>query len=100
MNRAKQLGITLAVVVSVFLIFSQTVYASINVGTSSQAAYGYYIGPGTLTLISQVVIGLVIGGAAIIGVYRMRVKNFFTNFFTKKRHDKERGETEDSQNSK
>ena len=94
MNRVKHLGITLAVVISLFLIFSQTLYASIDAGTFDQAAYAYYIGPGTLTLISQVLIGLVIGGAAIIGIYRIRVKTFFANLFTRRRHDKESEESE------
>jgi hypothetical protein len=92
MNRVKHLGITLAVVISLFLIFSQTVYASIGAGTSDQAAYAYYIGPGTLTIISQVLIGLLIGGTAMMGIYRARVKTFFTNLFTRRRHDKESGE--------
>jgi len=39
MGRVKYLGITLAVVISLFLIFSQMVYASINVGTFDQTAY-------------------------------------------------------------
>jgi len=94
MNLVKYPGIAFAFSVSLFLIFSQTVYASIDVGTFDQAAYAYYIGPGTLTLISQVLIGLVIGGAAIIGIYRIRVKTFFANLFTRRRHDKESEESE------
>ena len=94
MNRVKHLGITLAVVISLFLIFSQTLYASIDAGTFDQAAYAYYIGPGTLTIISQVFVGLLIGGAAIIGIYRIRVKTFFANLFTRRRHDKESEESE------
>ena len=96
MNKVKHLGITLAVVISLFLIFSQTVYASIDVGTFDQAARAYYIGPGTITIITQVVIGLLIGGAALIGIYRTRVKTFLSNLFTRRRHDKESGETEES----
>jgi len=97
MNRLKHLGVTLAVVISLFLIFSQTVYASIDVGTSDQAAYAYYIGPGTLTIISQVLIGLVIGGAAMIGIYRTRVKSFLTNLFTRRRRDDESKESEEGE---
>ena len=99
MNRVKHLGITLAVVISLFLIFSQTVYASIDVGTSDQAAYAYYIGPGTVTIISQVLIGLLIGGAALAGIYRTRVKYFLLNLFKKRKGDEESEESQDSQDS-
>ena len=97
MNRVKHTGIILFVVISLFLTFSQTVYASIDVGAFKQAAYPYYIGPGTLTLISQVLIGLAIGGAAIIGIYRVRVKTLFTNLFTRHRHNNENKDSEDNQ---
>lgn len=88
-NRVKHLGIILAAVVSLCLIFSQTVYASIDVGTFDQAGRAYYIGPGTITIITQVVMALLIGGAAMIGIYRTRVKSFLHTLFTKRRHDKE-----------
>jgi hypothetical protein len=94
MNRVKHLGITVAVVISSFLIFSQTVYASIDVGTFDQAAYAYYIDPGTGSLIIQILIGSFVGGLALIGVYRTRVKNFLTNLFTRRRHDKKSEESE------
>jgi hypothetical protein len=97
MNRVKHIGITLALSVSLFLIFSQTVYASIDAGTFDQAAYAYYIGPGTLTIISQVLIGLAIGGVAMIGIYRTRVKDFFTNLFTRRRSHEEAEETEENE---
>ena len=100
MNRIKHLGITLAAVISLFLIFSQTVYASIDVGTFDQAAYAYYIGPGTITIITQVLVGLLIGGAAMMGIYRTRVKTFFTNLFPSRRHDKESEESEESKENK
>ena len=99
MNRLKRIVITLALSVSLFLIFSQTVYASIDIGTFDQAAHAYYIGPGTLTIISQVLIGLVIGGAAMTGIYRVRVKNFLTNIFARRRHKEEGGETEETEQS-
>jgi len=67
------------------LIFSQTVYASIDVGTFDGAAYAYYIDPGTGSIIIQVLIGSVVGGLAMIGVYRVRVKNFLLNLFKKRR---------------
>ena len=56
MNQVKHLGITLSVIILLFLIFSQTVYASINVGIPDQGAYAYYIDPGTGSIIIQVTI--------------------------------------------
>ena len=97
MNKVKHVGITLAVVISLFLIFSQTVYASIDVGTFDHAAYAYYIGPGTITIISQVLIGLAIGGVAMVGIYRSRVKYFLLNLFKKRKGDEESEESPDSQ---
>ena len=99
MNRVKHLGIILAATISLFLIFSQVAYASIDVGTFDQVAHAYYIGPGTLTIISQVLVGLVIGGAAVMGIYRVRVKSFLTNVFARRRHKEEGGETEETEKS-
>ena len=99
MNRLKLLGITLTLSVSLSLIVSQTVYASIDAGTFDQAAYAYYIDPGTGSIIIQVLIGTFVGGMALIGVYRMRVKNFLTNLFTGRRQDKESDENKESEES-
>ena len=99
MRHWRHLLITLAGIILLFLIFSQTVYATIDVGTFDEAAHAYYIGPGTLTIISQVLIGLVIGGAAMTGIYRVRVKNFLTNVFARRRHKEEGGETEETEKS-
>jgi len=81
------------------LIFSQTVYASIDVGILDQGTYPYYIDPGTGSIIIQVLIGGVIGGIALIGIYRMRVRNFFSNLFKRRRQDSESGETKESSES-
>ena len=99
MNRVKHLGIIFAVVISLSLIFSQTVYASIDAGTFDQAAYAYYIDPGTGSIIIQVLIGALVGGMALIGVYRTRVKNFLTHLFTGRRQDKESDENKESEES-
>jgi hypothetical protein len=96
MNRVKHLVITVAVVISLFLIFSQTAYASIDVGAFDQTAYAYYIDPGTGSMIIQVLIGAIVGGLALIGVYRMRVRNFFSNLFKRRRQDNESGESKES----
>jgi len=90
MNLVKRLGITLAFVVSLFLIFSQTVYASIDAGTSSEAAYAYYIDAGTGSLIIQFLIGSFVGLLALAGVYRMRVKSFLRNLFKKQKRGEEK----------
>jgi hypothetical protein len=94
MNRVKRIGIALALSVSLLLVFSQTVYASVGAGTFDQAAYAYYIGPGTVYIVIQVVIGLLIGGAAMMGIYRTRVKTFFSNLFNGRRRDKGSKESE------
>ena len=97
MNRVKHIGITLAVVISLFLIFPQTAYASIDAGTFDQPSHAYYIDPGTGSIIIQVLIGALVAGAAMIGVYRMRVKTFFSNLFTRRRNENEGGDSEDSE---
>ena len=99
MNRVKHPGITLAVAISLFLISSQTAYATIDVGTFDQPARVYYIDPGTGSIIIQVLIGTVFAGLAMIGVYRMRVKAFLSNLFARPRHEKEGGESEESEES-
>jgi hypothetical protein len=90
MNRAKHLGITLAVVISLFLVFSQTVYASIDAGAPNRAAYPYYIDAGTGSIIIQFLIGSFVGLLALAGVYRTRVKNFLRNLFKKQRGGEEK----------
>jgi hypothetical protein len=89
MNRVKYLGIALATAISLFLVFSQTVYASVDLGASEQAACSYYIDAGTGSIIIQVLVGSFVGIAAVIGVYRIRVKNFLRNLFKKRKSDEE-----------
>jgi len=100
MHRIKHPGIILLVIISLSLVFPQTAYASTDVGALAQATYAYYIGPGLGTLIAQVLIGLAIGGAAMVGIYRTRVKTFLTNLFARRRHDKKSGENEEIEESK
>jgi hypothetical protein len=96
MKQLKHLGIIVAIVISLFLIFSQTVYATTDVGTFGQLGHAYYIDAGTGSIIIQVLIGAVVGGLALIGVYRVRVRNFFTNLFNRHRQDKESGKSTES----
>ena len=98
MNRLKHLGVTLAVVISLFLIFSQTAYASIEAGTLVQTTHSYYLGVGTIRMLVQILAGVGIGMLAIVfSVYRIRVKIFFSNLFTGRRHGKESEESEESE---
>jgi hypothetical protein len=99
MNRLKQIGTTVAVVISVFLIFSHTVCASIDAGAFGQSAYAYYIDPGTGSIIIQVLVGSFVAGLAMMGVYRMRVKSFFTRLFSRQKQDNEGDESKESEES-
>jgi len=85
MNRVKHLGITLALIVSLFLVFSQTAYASTDAGALAQTARAYYLGAGTLSMVIQVLVGGFVGVVAIAGVYRTRVRNFLGNLFKKRK---------------
>jgi len=89
MKQLKHLGTTVAIVISLFLIFSQTVYATADIVAFDQLGRAYYIDPGTGSIIIQVLIGAVVGGLALIGVYRVRVKNFFTNLLRKRKGNEE-----------
>jgi hypothetical protein len=99
MNRIRRILITLILSLSLFLIFSQAVYASVGAGTFSQSVYTHYIDPGTGSIIIQVLIGVVVAGAGMIGVYRNRVKNFFTNLFSRRGQNNEAGESKESEGS-
>ena len=83
-------------IVSFFLVSSQTAYAAIDAGIFDQAARSYYIDPGTGSIVIQVLIGALVAGVAMMGVYRMRVKMFFSNLFGGRKTQKEGGESEDS----
>jgi hypothetical protein len=93
MNRLRQLGIALAVVAWLCFILQQTAYASINAGTPNVEAHVYYIDPGTGSIIIQVLIGAFIAGVGMIGVYRVRVKSFLTDLFTRRRQDRKSEES-------
>lgn len=77
MNRVRNLGIVLAIIMSLFLIFPQAAYA--------------YIDPGTGSIIIQVLIGAVVSGLTLLGVYRTRVKTFLQKKFqTRKMGDEDK----------
>jgi hypothetical protein len=97
MNRVKRIGIITAVVGLLFLIFSQTAYASIEAGTRVQATYSYYLGVGTIRMLLQVLAGVGIGILVMVfSVYRTRVKFFLSNLFTGRKHGNESEESEES----
>lgn len=89
MKQVKRLAITLGLTISFFLVFPQPAYASIDAATFDGMAHAYYIDPGTGSIIVQVLIGMVVGGLAMIGIYRIRVKNFLLNLFKKRKGDEE-----------
>ena len=98
MNRVKHIGIIMSVVVLLFLIFSQTAYASIEAGTLVQVTRSYYLAVGTIRMLVQVLAGVGIGALAIVfSVYRIRIKMFFSNLFTGRKHGNESGEIEESE---
>lgn len=87
-------------VVLLSLIFSQTAYASINAGTVVPPTHSYYLGVGTIRMLVQVLAGAGIGVLALVfGVYRVRVKLFFSNLFNGRRHANASQESEESEES-
>jgi len=46
-----------------------------------------YIGPGTISLIIQILIAGLIGGLFLIKVYWKKISSFFSNLFSRTRHD-------------
>ncbi len=97
MNRFIYTGITLAVIVIVLSGASQAVHASVNVGAPEQIAGADYIGPGTAYMLMYVVVGLLVGGATMLTMYRGRVKTFFAGVFNRRRNEKESDEVEDTE---
>jgi len=96
MNRLRRIVIALALSVSLFLIFSQAAYASTSAGTVDWASCAYYIDVGTGSILIQILIGSFVAIAAVMGVYRMRVKTFFANLFSRRNQDNENDESEES----
>lgn len=89
MSRIRSLGITLLITILSLLVLSQTAYGSSDAGILDQAAHGYYIDPGTGSIIIQVAIGALVAGLGMIGVYRARVAQFFRNLIRRRKGDEE-----------
>jgi len=85
-------------IVSFFLVSSQTAFAATSAGTPDSPVRAFYIGPGTLTIIWQVLIGLAIGGVAMMGIYRVRVKMFLADLRTRLGRNRD-GETREEDES-
>ena len=81
--------------ISLIFTFPQITHASPCVCTLDQAARVYYIDPGTGSIVIQVLIGALVAGAAMIGVYRSRVNMFLRSLFGRPRQEKEGGEGEE-----
>jgi hypothetical protein len=62
MNWPKHLATAAVLGISLFLIFSQTLYASVDTARLGQSAQAYYIDPGTGSIIIQVLIGSFVAG--------------------------------------
>lgn len=98
MNRVKHIGIIMGVGVLLSFIFSQTAYASIDAGTVVPPTHSYYLGVGTIRMLVQILAGAGIGVLALVfGVYRVRLKLFFSNLFNGRRHGNESEETEETE---
>jgi len=94
MKWVKKLGITLAISISLFLVFSQAAYASTNVGTFDRAAYSYYIDAGTAGLIIQGLIGALAAGLAMGVVFRRRITYWFKSKFKRSGNSGDEDNTE------
>jgi hypothetical protein len=93
-NRVKQLGIILAVSISLSLIFSQTAYASIDVGTFDRAAYAYYIDPGTVGMLLQGLVGVAVAALAMGVVFRRRITYWVKSKFKRSGKSEDEEDTE------
>jgi hypothetical protein len=81
---------------ALFLIFPQVAYGSSGTGMLDRTTCSYYIDIGTGSIMIQVLIGSFVGLMAVLGVYRMRVKAFFTNLFSRHRQHDDSSESEES----
>jgi len=92
----KRIGYPMAAIVVMCLVVvtSQAASAATTTVPPAGPAGALYIDPGTGSLIIQALIGVLVGGIAMIGIYRVRVKNFLVNLFSRRKGDKESEEGE------
>jgi len=94
MNRSTDLAIVLAISL-LFFAFPQAAHASVTTGIVDLPVGANYIDPGTGSIIIQALIGALVAGVAVIGVYRARVKMFFSNLFGGRRRENGGGDGEE-----
>jgi len=92
----KRIGYPLAAMVVVFLmvVTTQAAAAATSAVPPDSSTGALYIDPGTGSIIIQALIGVLVGGVAMMGIYRVRVKNFLVNLFSRRKgnEDSEEGE--------
>jgi len=85
MNIKLNIAVNFVILVTALIVFSffpVAAYASCSTLINSTSCM-FYIDPGTGSMIIQVIIGALIGGATAIGIYWNRVKTFFINKLSK-----------------
>lgn len=85
----RYLALVLTIAVCLGAFFPNIVSASAEGLMDGVVSRLNYIDPGTGSIIVQVLIGAVVGGLAMMGIYRVRVKNFLLNLFKRRKDDEE-----------
>ena len=67
------------------VVTSQAAFAATSAVPPTGFAGALYIDPGTGSIIIQALIGVLVGGIAMMGIYRVRVKNFLVNLFSRQK---------------
>ena len=88
MNRLRYPLVT-AAVVCLMVVTSQAAAAATSAVPPAGSAGAFYIDAGTGSIIIQALIGVLVGGIAMMGVYRVRVKSFLVNLFSRRKGDEE-----------
>jgi ABC-type transport system involved in cytochrome c biogenesis permease subunit len=92
MKWLRYVAVAVAVAVCLGVLFPHVVSASVEGVVEGGVSRLDYIDPGTGSIIVQVLIGAVVGGVAMMGIYRVRVKNFLLNLFKRRKDDEESDE--------
>ncbi len=94
MTRLRYSIIGVVAAVLVVLAVPEAVQASVDAWKIGGFAGTLYIDPGTGSIIIQALIGALVAGVAMMGVYRTRVKMFFSSLLAGRRRKSEDGESE------
>ncbi len=89
MNRLTRKDIIVAAIITsaLVLVFPEVAQASIDVEGLPLTDHRHYLDPGTGSLIIQMIVGSLLAGLAMIGVYRRRVGNRLRKLFRTQRDD-------------